>query len=186
MRSWWLLKGWQRGQRGPRRGTGRSGGRQGARPGRTNICHQCGRGDHFYGNCTHPADRWGVVENAEVTNNKVSCNFNRGYDCVVTLAQQGKISLSPNLILLDLCSMCLVYNDSSLLHNVQHFEDHGLFQGLHIVSNGGMMDCEQVGTNGTLSFPVWYNPDSIANILSMLEVAQDWQLTMDTSAENAI
>ena len=116
----------------------------------------------------------------------MSCTFNPGYDRVVTLAQQGKISLSLNLILLDLCSMCSVSNNSSLLHNVQHFKEHGLSQGLHIVSNGRMMDCEQVRSNGTLSFPVWYNADLITNILSMSEVAQDWRLTMDTSAENAI
>ena len=48
------------------------------------------------------------------------------------------------------------------------------------------MDCEQVGSIGTLSFPVWYNADLIANILSMLEVAQDWRLTVDTLVENAI
>ena len=48
------------------------------------------------------------------------------------------------------------------------------------------MDCEQAGSIGTLSFPVWYKANSIANILSMSEVAQDWHLTMDTSVENAI
>ena len=69
---------------------------------------------------------------------------------------------------------------------MQHFMDHGLSQGLHIVSYGGTMDCKQVGTIGTLSFPVWYNADSIANILLMSEVAQDWQLTIDALVENAI
>ena len=78
------------------------------------------------------------------------CTFNRGYDCVITLAQQGNISLSPNLILFDSCSMCSVCNDSSLLHDVQHFKEHGLAQGLRIVSNGGTMDCNQVGSIGTL------------------------------------
>ena len=48
------------------------------------------------------------------------------------------------------------------------------------------MDCDQVGSIGILSFPVWYNADSIANILLMSEVAQDRPLTMDTSVENAI
>ena len=60
---------------------------------------------------------------------KASCNFNSGYDRVVTLAQQGKISFSPNLILLDSCSMCSVWYDSSLLHSMQHFTDHGLYKG---------------------------------------------------------
>ena len=94
-----------------------------------------------------------------MANTEVSCTFNRGDDRVVTLAQQGKISLSPNLILLDSCSMCSVCNDSSLLHNVQHFKDHGLSQGLRIVSNGGTMDCEQVSSISMLSFPVCYNTD---------------------------
>ena len=84
------------------------------------------------------------------------------------------------------CALCALCNDSSLLRNVQHFKEHGLSQGLRIVSNGGMMDCDQVGSTGTLSFPVWYNADSTANILSLSEVAQDRHLTMDTSAENAI
>ena len=77
-------------------------------------------------------------------------------------------------------------NDSSLLHNLQHFEYHGLSQGLRIVSNGGMMDCEEVGSIGTLSFPVCYNANLFTNILLMLEVAQDQCLTMDTYVENAI
>ena len=123
---------------------------------------------------------WGrALENTEVANDEVSTNLNRGYDRVVTLVQQGQISLSPNLILLDSCFTCLVCNDSSLLHKVEHYKDRGLSQGLRIVSNGGTMDCDQVGSIGALSFPVWYNADSIANILSMSEVAQDWQLTMD-------
>ena len=145
--------------------SGRGAGRGGAQPGRTNRCHRCGRGDHFFSNCTHPADEWREVERTEVADGEVSCNFNHGYDRVVTLAQHGHISLSPNLIFLDTCSMCLVCNDSSLLHNGPHFKEHGLSQGLRIVSNGDTMDCDQVGSIGALSFHVWYNDDSIANIL---------------------
>ena len=84
----------------------------------------------------------------------MSCTFNHGYDHVVTLAQHGKISFSPNRILFDSCSMCSIWHDRSLLHNVQHFKGHGLSRGLRIASNGGTMDCEQVGSIGTLSFPV--------------------------------
>ena len=69
---------------------------------------------------------------------------------------------------------------------MQHFEDHGPSQGLRIVSNGGMMECDQVGSISTLSFPVWYNADSIANILSISEVAQDRCLTMNALVESAI
>ena len=123
--------------------------------------------------CTYPADEWGAEENTDVANDWVSTNFNRGHDHVATLAQQGQISLSPNLILLYLCSMCSVCNDSSLLHNMQHFKERSLSQGLRIVSNEGTMDCDQVGSISALLCPVWYNADSIANILLMSEVAQD-------------
>ena len=54
------------------------------------------------------------------------------------------------------------------------------------MSGATQMDCDQVGSIGALSFPIWYNADSIANILSMSEVAQEWRLTMDTLVENAI
>ena len=85
----------------------------------------------FIGDCIHPLDEWGrALEDTEVANDEVSTHFNRGYDHVVTLAQQSQISLSPNLILLNSCSMCSVCNGSSLLHNVQHLKGRGLFHGL--------------------------------------------------------
>ena len=48
------------------------------------------------------------------------------------------------------------------------------------------MDCDQVGSIGTLTFLVWYNADSIVNIMSMSEVAHNRPLAIDTSVENAI
>ena len=77
-------------------------------------------------------------------------------------------------------------NDSNLIHDEQHSKEHDLSQGLRIVSNGGTMDCDQVGSIDALSFPVWYNTNSIANILSMSEVAQEQRLMMYTLVENAI
>ena len=67
---------------------------------------------------------------------EVSHNFNRGYNRIVTLAQQGKISLSSNLILFDSYSMCSVCNDRCLLHKVLHFKEHRISQGMRIVSMG--------------------------------------------------
>ena len=110
---------------GPGRGAGHGGWRQ-VQPGRTKCCHRCGSRLRFYSECTIDADSCGEEEDIEVADTEVSCNFNCGYDRVVTLAQQGKISLGPNLILLDSCSMCSICNDSTLLHNVQHIKDHGL------------------------------------------------------------
>ena len=147
--------------------------------GRKYRCWRCGSGWHFKQDCSNDPESCGA-EAADV-----SCTFNHGYNRVVTLAQQGKISPSSNLILLNSCYTCYVCNDSSLLHDVQHFKEHMISQGLCIMSNGRMLDCDQVGHIGKLSFPVWYNGNSIANILSILKVSQDQCLTLDTSMENS-
>ena len=59
----------------------------------------------------------GDTGRTEVAGTKVSCNFNRGYDRVVTLAQQGKISLSPILCYLTraLCALCVIIAVSSII-----------------------------------------------------------------------
>ena len=43
-----------------------------------------------------------------------------------------------------------------------------------------------MGYLGTYPEPVWYNPGGVANILSQNNVAQHFQLTMDTQVENSI
>ena len=80
-------RGGRGGQGGPGRGAGGGGaGRGDAQPGRTNRCHWCSKGDHFFSDCPNPANKWGEVGSTEAANGKVSCNFNRCYDRVVTLA----------------------------------------------------------------------------------------------------
>ena len=37
-----------------------------------------------------------------------------------------------------------------------------------------------------LSFPVWYHPDSVANIVSLAEMVRERCVTMDSDVENAL
>ena len=49
-------------------------------------------------------------------------------------------------------------------------------------TNGGSIDYSQEGELALLPFTVYYNPDSIANILSLKDVGDCYKVTMDTSS----
>ena len=52
-------------------------------------------------------------------------------------------------------------------------------------SNGGFRDSKTVGTFPGM-FNVWYNPDSMLNMLVFSDVRKHFRVTMDTSIENTI
>lgn len=53
---------------------------------------------------------------------------------------------------------------------------------LRALTNGGRQDSNMVGTFQNLG-TVWYNPSSMANILSVVEVCKVCWVTLDTSNE---
>ena len=107
-------------------------------------------------------------------------------DRIVSLAQNNSITLSDSLILLDSCSMCSIFKSRSLLRNVDHYSTKGHSSGVTIVSNGGSMACSLISKLPGLSFPVWYHPDSIANIVSLAEMVCERRITMDSDVENTL
>ena len=56
---------------------------------------------------------------------------------------------------------------------------------LHAITNGGHKDSILVGDFPNLG-EVWFNGNSIANILSLTEVRKVCRITMDTSTEPAL
>ena len=83
-------------------------------------------------------------------------------------------------ILLDTGSNCSVFNNEKLLTNVRKSSNK-----LVALTNGG----EQVSRmKGTLPgfFDVWFNPESMLNILSFAEVKNKYRLTIDTAVDNSI
>ena len=82
--------------------------------------------------------------------------------------------------------MFSIFKSRNLLHNVDHYSTKCHSSGITIVSNGGSMACSQVGKLPGLSFPVWYHPDSIANIVSLAEMVRERRITMDSDVENAL
>jgi len=106
----------------------------------------------------------------------------------VTIVQYGfnltqapcKAKLSNRWILLDTQSTISVFNNPTMLTNIRA-SDHTL----RAFTNGGYQDSNFVGDFPNLG-PVWYNSESIANILSLSHVRKVCRITMDTSIENAL
>ena len=139
-------------------------------------CALCSAHDHWQPDCPSNVRNGGACQ--PVTSVSV--------ECIVSLAQSTSIILSDSLILLDSCSMCSVFKSPHLLRNVAHYSTKGHSSGITIVSNGGSMECSQVGKLPGLSFSIWYHPDSIANIVSLAEMVCERQITMDSDVENAL
>ena len=90
--------------------------------------------------------------------------------------------IQPNRSLfLDSCSSTNLISTPSLLHNI-----HEVKTTLHVHCNAGVLSTNQMGYLGTYPDLVWYNPRGVANILSQNNVAQHFQLTMDTQVDNSI
>ena len=95
-------------------------------------------------------------------------NFNKG------------VNYSDTDILLDTGSTTSVFNNKKMLLNVRRSK-----KTLRAYSNGG---CQESNLEGDFPgmFKVWYNPESMLNILSFKDVRKHFRVTMDTSVENVI
>ena len=97
------------------------------------------------------------------------------------LAQaDGHHGIDPTWILLDSQSTISVFRNADYLTNIRRSE-----HVLRALTNGGHQDSHMVGEFPNLG-PVWYNTDSIANILSLADVRKVCRVTMDTSTEAAL
>ena len=90
-------------------------------------------------------------------------------------------SMPEKCILLDSCSSGNLIADRSLLHDI-----HTVDWPLTVHCNAGKVQLNQMGYFGSYPEPVWFNPNGIANILSLHNVAKYHQLTMDTGQANTI
>ena len=100
---------------------------------------------------------------------------------VTFLQSNDRFNMIPSSwILLDSQSTVSVFNNSSLLHDIKHSADN-----LLVYTNGGTQTSSLQGTSDIFG-KVWYNPESLANIVSMALLRRSCRITMDTSIENAI
>ena len=92
----------------------------------------------------------------------------------------GEHEIDPEWILLDSQSTISVFKNANMLTNIRNSG-----RVLRAITNGGYQDSILVGDFPNLG-EVWYNGNSIANILSLAEVRKVCRVTMDTSTEHAL
>ena len=86
----------------------------------------------------------------------------------------------PWLMLNSCSTLNLISNKSWLL------DIHEVDTAMHIHSTGGVSVTPKMGYLGNYPTPVWYLAGSHANILSLHDITQHYQVTMDTAMENAL
>ena len=169
--------------RQPGRGRGGRGGRGGGGHGR-------GRGP---GTRTKPRKQDDVDTNDGDTQDKSTKDDNAQYSAIAAdsastptdteecLLAKGKHTLPPSWLLLDSCSTINMISDRSLLRDL-----HSADKPIPVHCNAGTVTLTQKGTLGQFPETVWYNPNGIANILSLHAVRRHYRITMDTENSDSI
>ena len=96
-----------------------------------------------------------------------------------TFAQTLLEPIPASWVLLDSESTVSVFNNPDLLHNIRRSDTH-----VTVHTNGGTQVSTLIGDIPNFG-TVWYNPSSIANILSLAAVRKVCRITMDTSVAAA-
>ena len=96
------------------------------------------------------------------------------------LTNKDRIKPGRNKILIDTGSNCSVFNNIEMLEGVRRSKHK-----LKAFTNGGSQELEYRGFLPGF-FEVWYNPESMIDILSFDEVSRKFRITMDTGEENTI
>jgi len=132
------------------------------------LCFNCNRRGHYASNCPEPSTRVGVS------------NLQVGH---MLTQDRGKHGLIPEeWILLDTCSTDNVINDVTLVQNMRKC---GFDETLTIHTNGGELTYREIGDFKFLPIEVFYNPKSIANVLSLKAVdnVKGFHIEMNTSVD---
>ena len=132
------------------------------------TCHNCGFKGHYAPKCPAPRQR------------TYHFGFAQSYHFIFQQSQHLG-GLSPTVLILDTGSTFNSFFNRRLLEDIQ------LCDEIRAYSNGGYMDYFEDGVVSVLpALSAYYNPDSLANILSLSEVAQFYRVIMDTERSNSI
>ena len=83
-------------------------------------------------------------------------------------------------LLLDSCSTVNLISDKDLLTDI-----HPVPHSLQVRCNAGSVVIDHQGYLGSYPEPVWFNPEGIANLMSLHNVQQYYQVTLNTTEDNA-
>ena len=148
------------------------------------TCHKCGLKGHFKNHCPVRKDAEGdemtdtEEGNTEAAGQEVRRSQHR---CEILLNQHGEAHVNPNWILLDSESSEHIFCNKSLVDNVRETSDGEV---LRMHSNGGHLDTRTKADFGAIE--VWFNENSLANILSLALITDTYRVTMDSLIANAL
>ena len=83
-------------------------------------------------------------------------------------------------LLLDSCSTVNSISDKDLLTDI-----HPVPHSLQVQCNAGSVVINHQGYLGSYPEPVWFNPEGIANLMSLHNMQQYYQVTLNTTEDNA-
>jgi hypothetical protein len=145
------------------------------------TCHKCKNVGHYANKCPQ-AEPEAKAEKEEVSTHILSQSHrisDQDHTDHIQLTSPT-VTLGRDLILLDSQSSVHVFNNKELLTQVRM---HPKGKTLTVYTNGGQMVSEMVGKFGDLD--VWYNPNSIANILSLALIVERHRVFFDSKIEHA-
>jgi hypothetical protein len=133
------------------------------------TCFNCNLMGHYSTDC--PSETTGGATTSGVT------LLQHGFTMTQqqSSATQHHHGIDPSWILLDSQSTISIFKNPSMLRNIRNSNNV-----LRAITNGGFQDSTMVGDFPNLG-EVWYNRDSIANILSLAAVRRVCRVTMDTA-----
>ena len=99
----------------------------------------------------------------------------------ILLNQHGDAYINPNWILLDSESNEHLFSNKKLVTNVRQTTNGEM---LRMYSNGGFLDTSTNANFGAIK--VWFNKNSLANILSLALITEDDRVTMDSWIVNVL
>ena len=129
------------------------------------TCHNCNTPGHYSNQCPAKKDKVTLAH--------------------FSLTQKKLELIDKNWILLDTCSTVSVFCNPDLVHNITDCKPG---DGITVVTNGGSESFKQHGMMRLLPLRVHFNAQSIANIVSLSDIAnlEGARLTMDTNIARAI
>ena len=83
-------------------------------------------------------------------------------------------------IFLDTGSTCSVFKDAEMITNIRKVN-----KTICAYTNRGRQDSNMIADLPDF-FEVWYNPESMVNIISWSDVCKKYRITTDTSVDNTI
>jgi hypothetical protein len=137
-------------------------------------CYNCNTYGHYASVC--PAD---VQEGHQMLQMAADKSVYQSEFCFAQ-ADTGHNIIPNTWILLDSQSAVSVFKNRKLLSNIRPSS-----KTLRVHTNGGTQTSTEIGTVKNFG-DIWFNTNSLANILSMADVRKVCRITMDTSLEAAM